>query len=127
MSADFLASIPAPIVAHAKTCMTSPDTAITGAYLTGTVIGKAEGKQAIYEVLESDARHRTESFATSLGARPEYPWETRMWDRRRLQPELPETLTGCWQPRTGPAVDRSGPWPSVVPPTHEPAPLAVAA
>ncbi len=127
MSADFLAGIPSNIVDHAKVCMTSPDTAISGAYLTGTVMGNAEGKQTVYEALDTDAISRAESLAADLGARPQYPWEQPHWDRRRLQSKQRESPTGYWQPKTSPGVDRSGPWPTVVPPTHEPVPLAVAA
>lgn len=127
MSVDYLAGVPVTITDHADQCLNSPDMALQGAYLTGTVIGQAQGKQAIHQALETDAAHRAEAFATDLGARPTYPWEQPRWDRRRLQPELPVTLTGGWQPKPVPVVDRSGPWPAVVPPTHEPVPIAAAA
>ncbi len=127
MTIDFLASVPATIANHAQMCLSSPDAIVQGAYLTGTVIGQAQGKQAVHEALETDALHRAESFATDLGARPAYPWERPHWDRRRLRPELPESLTGRWQPKPQPVVDQSGPWPTVIPPTHEPVLLAAAA
>ncbi|MGK4187787.1 hypothetical protein AB0X98_06375 [Rothia koreensis] len=127
MTIDFLARVPATIANHAQMCLNSPETIVQGAYLTGTVIGQAQGKQAVHDALEADAAHRAESFATYLGARPTYPWEQPRWDRRRLRPELPESLTGRWQPKPQPVVDRSGPWPTTIPPTHEPVPLAVAA
>lgn len=127
MSADYLVGLPDTITDHAKACLHSPDTHIQGAYLTGTVIGQAQGKQAVHDALGADALHRAESFATDLGARPVYPWEQPRWDRRRLRLEPPESLTGRWQPKPQPVVDQSGPWPTTIPPTHEPVPLAVAA
>lgn len=127
MTIDFLASVPATITDHAQMCLNSPETIVQGAYLTGTVMGQAQGKQAVHDAMEIDALHRAESFAADLGAQPEYPWETCQWDRRRLEPQLPETLTGDWQPKTQPVIDRRGPWPTVVPPTHEPVPLVAAA
>lgn len=127
MNADYMATVPPAIVAHGQACMYDPSPVVSGAYLTGTVIGQAEGKQAVQDALETDAQHRAESFAADLGARPEYPWEKPRWDRRRLQGQAPENLTGNWRPKAQPTVDDSGDWTVLVPPTHEPAHLAAVA
>lgn len=127
MSANFYADIPDALVVHARDCINSTDTSVQGAYLTGTVMGASQGKQAFYEALEADTQHRAESFVTDLGAAPTYPWEQPLWDRRKLQSPRPETLTGHWVPKPRPVLDTSGPWATVVPPTHERVTLAVAA
>lgn len=119
MSVDYLVGIPDTITDHAHQYLNSPDIAVQGAYLTGTIIGQAEGKQALYQALDADAQSRAESFVESLGPRPEYRWDK--------AEEAPETLTGDWLPKPAPVVDCAGPWPVVVPPTHEAVPLAVAA
>ncbi|WP_288781692.1 hypothetical protein [uncultured Kocuria sp.] len=126
MSANYLASVPEAVLVHANTCATSPVTEINSAYLTGTVIGQAEGKQALHEALEADARHRAESFATDLGAAPTYPWEQPQWDRRKLAGPRPDTLTGTWAPKANPERDTTGPWPTFKPGTHYRLPETIA-
>ena len=127
MTVDYMTNVPPNIISYGNACMDDPNPAISAAFLTGTVVGNAQGRQAVHDSLETDARHRAESLAADLGARPEFPWEQTHWDRRRLEPEQPETLTGSWRPKSQPTVDHSGDWAVLVPPTHEPVHLAAVA
>ena len=67
---DFSESLDAQHLAHAAACLNHPDPAIRAAFLTGTVVGVAQGKSIYGAALDDYATARAADFGKYLGPPP---------------------------------------------------------